>query len=295
MLVATWPGMTSITRTCGALIRRSSMSASENPFTANLAEEYAVCGTPAPSDAQKPLTLLVLTRTPSGLFISNGRKTRAQWYTPQKSTANTRSHISRGSLMKLPPPPSPALLNTRSTWPAPWLPAPCAARASSRNRATCASSATSHPWAVTVVPSGAPARASAAVSSAAAWRTSHASTAQPAAASLTTSSLPMPEPPPVTTASFPANEPMQPPPSRRKRNNSAPAPEWTASPGRRGPRRLRRFLLLSGVRRADRDLVSVPASRAHVVSVSASHIGHSGRESDRNRYEVEAAQPRRLL
>jgi len=33
---------------------------------------------------------------------------------------------------------------------------------------------------------------------------------------------------------------------------------------------------------ADRDLVSVPASRANVVSVSVLHIGHSGRESDRN-------------
>jgi uncharacterized membrane protein YfcA len=33
---------------------------------------------------------------------------------------------------------------------------------------------------------------------------------------------------------------------------------------------------------ADRDLLSVPASQANVVSVSASHIGHSGREGDRN-------------
>ena len=35
--------------------------ASVNPFTANFAVLYAVCGTPGPSDAQKPFTLLVFT------------------------------------------------------------------------------------------------------------------------------------------------------------------------------------------------------------------------------------------
>ena len=54
--------MTTATLTCGALTRKSSSSASEKPFTANLAELYAVCGMPGPSDAQKPFTLLVLTR-----------------------------------------------------------------------------------------------------------------------------------------------------------------------------------------------------------------------------------------
>ena len=39
MFVATWPGITTATRTCGACTRKSSMSASENPFTANLAVE----------------------------------------------------------------------------------------------------------------------------------------------------------------------------------------------------------------------------------------------------------------
>jgi hypothetical protein len=36
--VPMWPGMTSATLTCGACTRRSSIKASENPFTANLAE-----------------------------------------------------------------------------------------------------------------------------------------------------------------------------------------------------------------------------------------------------------------
>ncbi len=60
------------------MLRRSSISASEKPFTANFAVAYAVFGMPGPSDAQKPLTLLVLTSTPSPLAISNGRNVRAQ-------------------------------------------------------------------------------------------------------------------------------------------------------------------------------------------------------------------------
>jgi hypothetical protein len=35
-------------------------------------------GTPGPSDAQNPFTLLVLTITPSPLAISSGRNARAQ-------------------------------------------------------------------------------------------------------------------------------------------------------------------------------------------------------------------------
>jgi len=63
---------------CGALIRRSVISASVKPFTANFAAEYAVCGIRGPTDAQKPLTLLVLTMCPSSPFSSIGRKARVQ-------------------------------------------------------------------------------------------------------------------------------------------------------------------------------------------------------------------------
>jgi len=48
-----------------------------------------VCGIPGPSDAQKPLTLLVFTRTPSPLAISNGRNTPAQYYTPHQAPSVT--------------------------------------------------------------------------------------------------------------------------------------------------------------------------------------------------------------
>ena len=51
-------------RICGALIRRSVISASVNPFTANFAAAYAVCGMRGPIEAQNPLTLLVLTMWP---------------------------------------------------------------------------------------------------------------------------------------------------------------------------------------------------------------------------------------
>ena len=54
------PGMTSATFTCGACTRRSVISASEKPFTANLAAQYGVCGTVGPRLAQKPLMLEVL-------------------------------------------------------------------------------------------------------------------------------------------------------------------------------------------------------------------------------------------
>ena len=78
MSVPTCPGITTATRTCGALLRRSSISASVKPFTANLAVLYAVFGMPGPSVAQKPFTLLVLTSTPSPLAMSSGRNARAQ-------------------------------------------------------------------------------------------------------------------------------------------------------------------------------------------------------------------------
>ena len=78
MSVPTCPGSTTATVTWGALVRRSSMSASVKPFTANLAVLYAVFGMPGPSVAQNPFTLLVLTRIPSPLAISSGRNARAQ-------------------------------------------------------------------------------------------------------------------------------------------------------------------------------------------------------------------------
>ena len=56
-----WPGITTATFTCGAFRRRSTSSASEKPFTANLAALYAVCAVLGPRQAQKPFTLLVLT------------------------------------------------------------------------------------------------------------------------------------------------------------------------------------------------------------------------------------------
>ena len=70
------PGITTDTPTCGALIRRSLMSASVKPLTANLAALYAVCGTVGPSDAQKPFTLLVLIMWPSSLLTNIGTKAR---------------------------------------------------------------------------------------------------------------------------------------------------------------------------------------------------------------------------
>ena len=71
-----WPGITTDTFTCGALTRRSVISASLKPFTANFAAEYAVCGRSGPMLAQKPLTLEVLTMWPSSEAISSGMKAR---------------------------------------------------------------------------------------------------------------------------------------------------------------------------------------------------------------------------
>ena len=71
-----WPGITTEHLTCGALTRRSVISASVNPFTANFAAEYAVCGRSGPMLAQNPLTLDVLMMWPSSAATSNGRKAR---------------------------------------------------------------------------------------------------------------------------------------------------------------------------------------------------------------------------
>ena len=62
IFVPMWPGMTTETPTWGAWIRKSAISASVKPFTANLAAEYAVWGRSGPRLAQKPFTLEVLTR-----------------------------------------------------------------------------------------------------------------------------------------------------------------------------------------------------------------------------------------
>ncbi|HXC12610.1 MAG TPA: hypothetical protein VNV39_07190 [Stellaceae bacterium] len=76
--VPIWPGITTEHLTCGALILRSAISASVKPLTANFAALYAVCGMRGPTDAQKPLTLLVLTMWPSSAFSSIGRRARVQ-------------------------------------------------------------------------------------------------------------------------------------------------------------------------------------------------------------------------
>ena len=64
MFVPTCPGITTATRTWGAWARRSSMSASEKAAHGELGRAVALGGTPGPSDAHKPFTLLVLTRIP---------------------------------------------------------------------------------------------------------------------------------------------------------------------------------------------------------------------------------------
>ena len=78
MPVPMCPGITSDTFTCGALLRRSLISASVKPFTANFAALYAVCAERGPSDAQKPFTLLVLIRWASRLASSMGMNARVQ-------------------------------------------------------------------------------------------------------------------------------------------------------------------------------------------------------------------------
>jgi hypothetical protein len=70
---------------------------------------------PGPSEAQRPFTLLVLTRIPSPPATSNGTNTRAVKYTPCQSMAKVRSHSARSPSTKLLPPPTPALAKTRLT------------------------------------------------------------------------------------------------------------------------------------------------------------------------------------
>ena len=114
------PGITTEALRCGALTLKSVINPSVNPFTANLAALYAVCGVLGPSDAQKPFRLLVLMTWPSSLLSRSGMNARHPLYTPPQHTANVFSHSWRGSATKLPPPPIPALLNKRLIWSVSW-------------------------------------------------------------------------------------------------------------------------------------------------------------------------------
>ena len=61
MEVPMWPGITTDAARLGAFKAKSVINASVNPFTANLAAQYAVCDVAGPIEAQNPLTELVLT------------------------------------------------------------------------------------------------------------------------------------------------------------------------------------------------------------------------------------------
>ena len=135
---------------------------------------------------------------PSSAAITNGRNVRTPRYTPPQHTLNVRSHTSRGSVIIEPPPPMPALLNSRFTWSV-W----CCMTTASRKASCEASSDTSQTWVVTTVPAGASASASRFVSSISSTDRSHSATWQPSAASCRTSSRPIPLAPPVTTATLP--------------------------------------------------------------------------------------------
>src|SRR5262245_13572877 len=156
---------------------------------------------PGPSAAQKPFTLLVLTTYASSLATTMPAKARMLLYTPPQSTAKVLSHASREPVRKLLPPPTPALLNSRSMWSVPWRSA-----TSSRKPCIWASFVTSARCVVTRTPGGASFSARTAVSLMLSTLTSHVATEHPSAASWITSSRPIPVPPPVTTASLPTKE-----------------------------------------------------------------------------------------
>ena len=124
-----------------------------------------------PSEAQKPFTLLVLIRWPSGAAINIGTNAREHKYTPFQHTLNVFSHSSRSSRRKLPAAPIPALLNRRWMWSV-----RCSRATASRNASTCGSSETSASVAVTRVPRGAPRSHSARVCAIASSETSHIAT-----------------------------------------------------------------------------------------------------------------------
>src|SRR6516165_1005149 len=111
-----------------------------------------------------------------------------------------RSHCSRLLVNRLPPPPMPALLNSR------WIRSVfCCSASSSRKRLNWSSIDTSAMWVVTRRPCGSFSTShSRLVSAMASAETSHIATLQPSATSWRASSRPMPVPPPVMTAIFPA-------------------------------------------------------------------------------------------
>ena len=113
---------------------------------------------------------------------------------------NVFSHCSRELVNRLPPPPMPALLNSR------WiLSVACCSASSSRNRISWSSIETSATWVVMRRPCGSFSTSqSRFVSAIASAETSHIATLQPSATSWRASSRPMPVPPPVMTAVFPA-------------------------------------------------------------------------------------------
>src|ERR1700736_3062699 len=110
-----------------------------------------------------------------------------------------RSHCSRVLVNRLPPPPMPALLNSK------WiLSVACRSINSSRKRLRWSSIETSATWVVTRSPCGSFSTSqSRLVSAIASAETSHIATLQPSATSWRASSRPMPVPPPVTTAILP--------------------------------------------------------------------------------------------
>src|ERR1700704_5524196 len=110
------------------------------------------------------------------------------------------SHCSRVLVNRLPPPPMPALLNSR------WiLSVACCSAISSRKRNNWSSTDTSAICVVMRRPCGNFSTSqSRLVSASALAEISHIATLQPSAASWRASSRPMPVPPPVMTAIFPA-------------------------------------------------------------------------------------------
>ena len=114
--------------------------------------------------------------------------------------SKVRSHSARSCAIMLPPPPMPALLNSRWIWSV-----SCCLATSAAKRLTSSSSETSATWVVMRRPCGRRSTShSRLVSAIAAADTSHMATLQPSATSWRASSRPMPVPPPVMTAIRPA-------------------------------------------------------------------------------------------
>src|SRR5258705_8755627 len=120
---------------------------------------------------------------------------RVHRYTPPQQMLKVVSHSDCSSSTKLPPPPMPALLNSRlmcSVW---WSLATDVAKA-----ATADADDTSATAALMRVPAGASSSHMDLVASRPSADTSHIETWHPSALNWRASSRPIPEPPPVTTA-----------------------------------------------------------------------------------------------